>query len=1064
MINIKKCVFPFVILSISVAIIIITITDRLSAQRLTPNPIRALVSETLEEPWEIYEDGSFESGEHNIQSFSPYDPPPPVIPVVERLQNDAHTGAWSYRINNTGPDSAEFSVWINPDKAEDVSFSCWVKSASAEIADIQPFLLFESTRPVSGPVTGDLYTVGDTWIRVFLTASTTHGFRFAHAGIQVPPGCSLLIDDVSVTVPVWKQPAPTGTIIGGVRVPASPVAPVNICFSIHIEDPQNLITDESYFWEKTTVFQKLAELFHTHGGYLNIQPELEWGIASEQYAPDTFSNLVSDYNTSFSTHTHGPVCKDPNGVPYGSKYCQSHPEYDRNITEQDIADYIKHRREKFEALSGISVTDHNGNFDMVHKNRLFSVGVRTLSVFKNQNTQKTYDYLITNPWRPSDADALTDPDAFLTHDPENELIYIPGVGSNLTKRHERVNLKVRRFAGQFIKHADPGRVNAMNLVLHVDAFLPDDPNDDHDYIVVQGSGEPQITCSDAFNRHLQYWDDMLTETIDPLVQAGYLQWATHSEIAENFITWEAEQTEPDSILTYVPSATAGESGIAVQILLPEQGRFSGFAPVAVYVSGGFDGEGLSSGGTGLTKHGFIEILFNFPGSSRGERESGGVYDRRGPLSIEALKDVIRFAMGKTTDIFDNSLSDLSCSVIPLSDNVGLVGLSNGGNATLAAAGKYEATLSDLTWIVNWESPVGDGMPTCEAGAKGGVSRGNPETNPAYDPDTGVWNMTVLKYDPAVNINQHHSSNIDQEMPGGFYFDMNSNGVIDENVDYVPSPITMESDNTFKAFYSERITNWAWNQGLFPANPPDHLTAPEACADFWEVRNGENWFGEIGTILPNLLFMVVASEDDHVQTALDHPHVLRQYQGLLDSGIALVRLNPDAVYINNLTRIAADACVDNPAGAVFDHMSIRSAVQPADIPGLYMQFTVAAGCCELADRAYYQVFTLQLDAVITGPVSLKSEDIAPDDFTLSCYPNPFNPGTAVRFCLPHRQKVCLRVFDLRGREVATLLEEHKEAGEHTVFWNALADGMSSGIYLIRLRASGIEKTKKALYVK
>ncbi|MBN2103236.1 T9SS type A sorting domain-containing protein [bacterium] len=1060
----EKC-FPKTIWKIlTVFIFLIIITNHLLAQGLIPNPIRAVVSEELEEPWEIIEDGGFEFGEHHIQLFSPYEPTPSVIPVAERIQEDAHTGIWSYRIDNTGPDSAEFSVWINPDKAEDVTFSCWVKSYSEDDARIYPFILFETTRSVYGPVMGDFYTAGDSWKRISLTASTTHGFRFAHAGVKVPPGRVLLIDDVSVTVPVWKQPAPTGTVIGGVSVPASPIAPVQICFSIHIEDPQNLIRDESFFWEKTTIFLKLAALFHAHGGYLNIQPELEWALASEQYAPDTFSNLASDYNATFSTHTHGPVCKDPNGVPYGSAFCQSHPEYDRNITEQNIADYIQIRREKFESLSGISVMDHNGNFDMVHKNRLHSAGVRTLSVFKSKYTQKTYDYLITNPWRPSDGDALADLNAFLIHNPNNDLIYIPGVGSNMTKRHERVNLKVRRFAGQFIRHADPKRVNAMNLVLHVDAFLPDDPDDDHDYIVVEGSGDPLITYSDAFVQHLQCWDDMLAQTIDPLVQAGYLQWATHAEIAEDFIAWEAEQAAPDSILTHVPSPAGGESGIAVLIRLPDHGRFGGHAPVVVHVPGGFNGEGMSSDREDLTKQGFVVLFFNFPGSGRQDALSGGVYDQRGPLSVEALRDVIRFAMGQIVDMDGNSLSSLTGSVIPLEDNVGLIGWSNGGNATLSAAGKYAEALSDLAWIVNWESPVGDGMPTCEAGAKGGVSRGNPETNPAYDPDTGVWDMAVLQYDPAVNINQHHSSNIDQEMPGGFYFDMNSNGAIDENVDYVPSPITMVSDNTLKAFYSERITNWAWNQGLFPANPPDHLTAPEACADFWEVRNGENWFDPVGMHLPDLLFMVVASEEDHAQSAIDHPHVLIQYQGMLNSGIALSRLNPDRAYIESLSGISPKSCVDNEAGAIFDHMSIRTAVQPADIRGLNTQIAVTAGCCELADRVYYQVLSPQLKEVITGPVSVESENTAPEDFALSCYPNPFNPGTTVRFRLPYKQKVCLCVFDMRGREVAVLHEKRQEAGEHTVFWNAEAEGVGSGVYLIRLRASGIEKTRKALYVK
>jgi hypothetical protein len=222
--------------------------------------------------------------------------------------------------------------------------------------------------------------------------------------------------------------------------------------------------------------------------------------------------------------------------------------------------------------------------------------------------------------------------------------------------------------------------------------------------------------------------------------------------------------------------------------------------------------------------------------------------------------------------------------------------------------------------------------------------------------------------------------------------------------------------------------------------------------------------EIGTRLPHLMFMVVASEDDHVQTALDHPHVLIQYQGLLNSGVALARLNPDRAYIESQLRDVPETCVDNPAGAVFDHMSIRNAVQPADIQGLHMRVAVAAGCCELADRVYYHVSAPQLDEVITGSASAIQGRFAPMDYSLSIHPNPFNPGTSIRFTLPFRDHVCLRVFDLRGRETAVLVDEQRNAGAHTLFWDAAADGVSSGVYLIRLTASGIVKTRKALYVK
>ncbi|MBI3578599.1 MAG: T9SS type A sorting domain-containing protein, partial [Ignavibacteriales bacterium] len=64
-----------------------------------------------------------------------------------------------------------------------------------------------------------------------------------------------------------------------------------------------------------------------------------------------------------------------------------------------------------------------------------------------------------------------------------------------------------------------------------------------------------------------------------------------------------------------------------------------------------------------------------------------------------------------------------------------------------------------------------------------------------------------------------------------------------------------------------------------------------------------------------------------------------------------------------------------------------------------------------------------------------------------YPNPFNPGTVIGFDLPQRSFVTIKIYDALGREVATVLNERREAGYHEVPWNPSAN--SSGIYFFRL---------------
>jgi hypothetical protein len=73
-----------------------------------------------------------------------------------------------------------------------------------------------------------------------------------------------------------------------------------------------------------------------------------------------------------------------------------------------------------------------------------------------------------------------------------------------------------------------------------------------------------------------------------------------------------------------------------------------------------------------------------------------------------------------------------------------------------------------------------------------------------------------------------------------------------------------------------------------------------------------------------------------------------------------------------------------------------------------------------------------------------------------YPNPFNPTTNISFSLPSRSFVSLKVFDLMGREVATLVSEELSAGNHLRQWNAM--DMPSGVYFYRLQADKFTETK------
>jgi hypothetical protein len=84
-----------------------------------------------------------------------------------------------------------------------------------------------------------------------------------------------------------------------------------------------------------------------------------------------------------------------------------------------------------------------------------------------------------------------------------------------------------------------------------------------------------------------------------------------------------------------------------------------------------------------------------------------------------------------------------------------------------------------------------------------------------------------------------------------------------------------------------------------------------------------------------------------------------------------------------------------------------------------------------------------------------------------YPNPFNPTTEIQYTIPvgtSRQAgtVSLRVYDMLGREVATLVNETQPAGHYTIQFHA--GGLASGVYFYRLKAGGLVSTRRFLLLK
>ena len=98
---------------------------------------------------------------------------------------------------------------------------------------------------------------------------------------------------------------------------------------------------------------------------------------------------------------------------------------------------------------------------------------------------------------------------------------------------------------------------------------------------------------------------------------------------------------------------------------------------------------------------------------------------------------------------------------------------------------------------------------------------------------------------------------------------------------------------------------------------------------------------------------------------------------------------------------------------------------------------------------------------------------PEVFSLSPnYPNPFNPSTTIKFQLPEKNgtatvRTVLRVYDILGRLVRTIVDEDMSPGFYTKQWDGLNDkgvGISSGVYFYSIMAGDFRQTKKMLLIK
>jgi len=441
-------------------------------------------------------------------------------------------------------------------------------------------------------------------------------------------------------------------------------------------------------------------------------------------------------------------------------------------------------------------------------------------------------------------------------------------------------------------------------------------------------------------------ENTLTEPTDHLVSEPTTQTA-------------AEQaSRGDIAYTHIQCPENGK--IAVRIDVPAKPRYRESAPVVVVASTWFvEKHNLKNTPFHLefnpVNTGVVVITHLWPGKTDPDSRisSEGEYDFGGPDSLAALRDTIRFALGKIPDINGKYLDDLIAPQV-LYENVGMFASSHAGVVATNVMAYFGETFPELKYFVGRENPTLAEMYPLEIGHYNPQHK--PVFNPFYDPDTYTPTSVSVDYTTLgwIENDTFPEGRPVFTVPGGQDYILGDKG---PNING-------------KRWFSHPLTQALIDNNIFTSQTwPDDLATPEQTADFWPYRETIHNYEAIGEKLPELRILLPFAANDHVQTAPDKPHIRQAYDGFQKTAGLWTRLNCDLVYVRSEVHTSASKDLgfpDNPANT-----EPRNWEKEAEnwgfegrLAGEMTARTVPlAGVAEMADRVQANNWLPNLDEVL-----------------------------------------------------------------------------------------------------
>ncbi len=400
-------------------------------------------------------------------------------------------------------------------------------------------------------------------------------------------------------------------------------------------------------------------------------------------------------------------------------------------------------------------------------------------------------------------------------------------------------------------------------------------------------------------------------------------------------------------MTYVESPGIGR--IAVHIRTPDVPRYHDGAPVIVNVSGFFTASSGFNFQWDPDALGAIYITYLWPGKTdaRTGIRSDGDFDYGGPDCLTALRSVIRFATGEIPNENGDFLHDLFDG-LPLYDVSGLYAFSHSGIAATNVMALHGASFPKMGFFVGRENPTLDALYPLEPG-HWDEDTGRAQHNPFYDPAGYTPTSIAIDYSTV-----SWSSDLSRPV-----FLSPQNGQIVYRCS-TKHPRMWEKDYWSTGLLQALLDNGALTRETWP----ETLATPEEAAAHWPFRTTVNNYSRLPDVLPHLKTMLVFAAADHVQTALDKPHIHHAYDGFHTTAGLWCRLNPDRAYVRAFSSVDAETVVpDNAANTEPSTWAVIRDWGYRTPPRSLHQQVVLAAIAEMCDRHVNGIWSNDLDAVL-----------------------------------------------------------------------------------------------------